>query len=452
MPAPTDTAGVQRLLGLAQCLSKFLPHLSDITKPFRELTQNDVQWVWGTAQQTALEALKEAVVTTPVLRYYNLEEDVTLQCDAFQFGLGAALLQNGQPVAYACRALTDAETRYAQIEKELLAIVFACERFEPYVCGRDLIQVETDHRPLEAIFVKPLNSAPKRLQRMLLRLQKYSLRVYYKKGKDMFLADTLSRAYLPEVNACEFTQELEDVDHRAFLPASDDRWQIRHASADDPVLQQLRVTIRRGWPESRSDVQECLYLYSDMGDVLTVQNELVFKGQLLVVPACLRKERMAVVHSSHIGIEGCIRRARDTLHWPRMATELREYISKYDICLAHRTAQAKEPLLQHEVVARPWSKVGADLCELDNRTLPVICDYYSNFIEVARLNSVTSRSIIKEMKSVFARYGNYQMCLSLIMGLSSHPPNLLCLQRPGYFSTLHPHHAIHSQIERQRMQ
>ena len=164
MPAPTDKAGVQRLLGLAQYLSKFLPHPSDITKPLRELTQNDVQWAWGTAQQTVLEALKEAVVTTPVLRYYNLEEEVTLQCNASQFRLGAALLQNGQPVAYVSQALTDAETRYAQIEKELLAIVFACERFEPYMYGRDLIQVETDHRPLEAIFVKPLNSAPKRPQ------------------------------------------------------------------------------------------------------------------------------------------------------------------------------------------------------------------------------------------------------------------------------------------------
>ena len=92
MPAPTDKVGVQRLLGLAQYLSKFLPHLSDITKPLRELTQNDVQWAWGTAHQTALEALKEAVVTTPVLRYYNLGEEVTLQRDASQFGLGAALL------------------------------------------------------------------------------------------------------------------------------------------------------------------------------------------------------------------------------------------------------------------------------------------------------------------------------------------------------------------------
>ena len=84
MPAPTDKAGVQRLLGLAQYLSKFLPRLSDITKPLRELTQNEVEWTWSTAQEEALDALKKAVVTTPVLRYYNLEEGVTLQCDASQ--------------------------------------------------------------------------------------------------------------------------------------------------------------------------------------------------------------------------------------------------------------------------------------------------------------------------------------------------------------------------------
>lgn len=164
MPAPTDKAGVQRLLDLVQYLSKFLPRLSDITKPMRELTQNDVQWTWGTAQEASLEALKKAVMSTPVLRYYNLQEEVTLQCDASQFGLGAALLQNGQPVAYASCALTDTETCYAQIEKELLAIVFACERFEPYVNCCDIIQVESDHKPLEAIFCKPLHSAPKRLQ------------------------------------------------------------------------------------------------------------------------------------------------------------------------------------------------------------------------------------------------------------------------------------------------
>ena len=105
--------------------------------------------------------------STPVLRYYSLQEEVTLQCDVSQSGLGAALLQNGQPVAYASRVLTPTETRYAQIEKELLAIVFACEHFEAYTYGQDIVNIETDHQPLEAIpqqCTKP--------QRILLRLQK----------------------------------------------------------------------------------------------------------------------------------------------------------------------------------------------------------------------------------------------------------------------------------------
>ena len=406
MPPPTDKAGVQRLLGLVQYLSKFLPNLSDMTKPLRDLTQQDTEWCWDDAQRTALSKLKEAVTHTPVLSYYNLSDEVTLQCDASQSGLGAALLQKGQPVAYASRALTPAETRYAQIEKELLAIVFACERFDTYIYGRDMVTVETDHKPLEAIVRKSLNSAPQRLQRMLLRLQRYNLEIRYKKGKEMFLADTLSRAVPPNEEVSEFIHELEEIDHKALLPVSDARWhQIEKASADDPVLQELRSTIQRGWPVNRAETSQCLRPYFDIRDELTAQGPLVFKGQQLVVPASLRKELLAATHASHIGVEACIRRARDSLYWPRMTTELKEYIAKCDICMAHRSEQSKEPIQQHDFAARPWSKVAVDLCDLDRRTLLVVSDYYSNYIEVARVTSVTSKSIIKELKAVFARFG-----------------------------------------------
>ena len=326
MPPPTDKLGVQRLLGLAQYLAKFLPHLSDTTKPLRDLTQNDIQWVWNEPQQTAFEKLKEMVTRTPVLRYYNLKEEVTLQGDASQSGLGTALMQNGQPVAYASQALTPAKTRYAKIEKELLAIVFACDRFDAYVYGRDLVNVETDPKPLEAIFMKPLASAPQRLQRMLLRLQKYNLIVKYKKGREMLLADTLSRAYLPEVNATEFPRELEDVDHHTWLPVTADRWQqLKNAAADDPVQQKVREVIRGGWPENRAQAPECVRPYFDVRDELTIQDEFIFKGQQIVAPVAMRKELMEKTHASNIGIEGCLRRARETLYWPRMTTELREY-------------------------------------------------------------------------------------------------------------------------------
>ena len=101
-----------------------------------------------------------------------------------------------------------------QIETELLAIVFACDRFHTYVYGRKDVNIETDQKPLESIFMKPLASAPKHLQRMLLHLQQYNLTVKYKKGKDLHLADTHRGAYLQEVNASDLTRELEDVDQR----------------------------------------------------------------------------------------------------------------------------------------------------------------------------------------------------------------------------------------------
>ena len=110
MPAPTDKAGVQLLLGLAQYLNKFLPCLSDITKPLCELTQNDIQWFWGKAQQVAFDALKKAVTETQVLHYYNLEEEVIIQCDESSSAMAAALLQAGRPVASCSRAMTPTET------------------------------------------------------------------------------------------------------------------------------------------------------------------------------------------------------------------------------------------------------------------------------------------------------------------------------------------------------
>ena len=344
MPPPVDIAGIQRLLGLAQYLSKFLPHLSDMTKPLRELTQKDMEWTWDQPQKQALDNLKRAVTNTPVLRYYNLDEEVTIQCDSSQSGLGAALMQNGQPVAYASRALTPAEMRYAQIEKELLAIVFACERFEAYIYGRQIVRVETDHQPLELIVKKPLNSAPTRLQRMLLRLQRYCLDVTYKKGKQMYLADTLSRAYLTETHACGISKALENVDHTTSLAITKERLlQIQYASTDDPVLVELRQVVMSGWPDRRAEVPEMLRAYYDFCDELTVQDQLVFKGQMLIVPAGMRKEMLAVAHATHIGMEGCLRRAREIMFWPRMATELKEYISKCDICTRHRESQSKEP-------------------------------------------------------------------------------------------------------------
>ena len=136
--------------------------------------------------------MKKLVVQHPVLKYYDVSEEVTLQREASERGLGATLMQNGQPVAFASRTLSTTEQRYAQIEKECLAIVFGCEKFSQYISRREKVTVESDHKPLQSIFKKSLLHAPMRLQRIMLRLQRYNLDVVYKPASQMFVADHLS--------------------------------------------------------------------------------------------------------------------------------------------------------------------------------------------------------------------------------------------------------------------
>ena len=153
---------------------------------------------WEEQQTRSFQQVKTLIAkanTTP-LRYYNRNLPVTVQADTSLRGLGACLIQkhNGedQPIAFASKSLMDAETRYANIERELLAIVFACQCFSTYLLGRSFI-AESNHKPLEMIAMKNLANVPPRLQRMLLELQRYDVTIKYRPGKEMQLADAFRR-------------------------------------------------------------------------------------------------------------------------------------------------------------------------------------------------------------------------------------------------------------------
>ena len=153
MPSLTDKTGVHRILGMINFLAKFIPNMSTLTTPLRALLVKDTEFIWTHEQNKALDNIKKILTSEPVLGFYDPKKEVTILCDASQYGLGACLMQDGKPVAYALRSLTPVQVRYAQIEKELLSIVFGCERFHQYVYGKQ-IQVHTDHKPLLSIVNK----------------------------------------------------------------------------------------------------------------------------------------------------------------------------------------------------------------------------------------------------------------------------------------------------------
>ena len=213
--------------------------------------------------------VKKLTTESPALAYYDSQSELVVECDASERGLGAALIQNGKPIGYESRALTSTETRYAQIEKECLAIVFALERFHQYTFGRRTI-VHSDHKPLEIIVKKPLHEAPRRLQGMLLRMLQYDTEVVYHKGKYMYIADTLSRAYLPHSGSTD--------NFGAVNAISTDRMQMVKACTDrDETLQMLKHVTQRGWPESRHEVLASVHAYFSMRDELAVNDGLIFR-------------------------------------------------------------------------------------------------------------------------------------------------------------------------------
>ena len=213
MEEPTDVARLRRFLGTANYLGRFVKNLADICEPLQQLTKQEIEWQWAHEQATAFKKVKEILTTAPILAFFDPKRATTLQCDASKSGLGAALLQGNHVIAYASRALSETEKNYAQIEKELLSVVFGLQKFDQYVYGREVC-VDTDHKPLIPITKKPILQAPKRLQRMLLQMQRYNVTLNYRRGKNKFIADTLSRATGHTTSTDEqtgFEKELETI-------------------------------------------------------------------------------------------------------------------------------------------------------------------------------------------------------------------------------------------------
>ena len=338
MPPPTEPQELQRFLGMTTYLSPFIPSLSTYTAPLRELLKRDTEFTWNTTYQEAFDALKDRVCTDTTLRYFDAEKPVTIQVDASQKGLGAALLQDGCPVAFASKALTPTEQRYANIEREMLACVFGAERFHTYVFGRSFT-IESDHKPLEQINLKRLADTPKRLQGMLLRLQHYDVKITYRPGKEMVVADTLSR-YAPMPAP---TTELDLAIHHVHI-TPEKKKAFQESIQEDPLLRSLSKIIVDGWPEDIKNVPNALRPYHTHRDVMTVEDGLILRGEALVIPPSEREKVLASIHKGHLGISKCQSRARHCVYWPGINTDIKKMVEACSTCQRHRPQEPRQPL------------------------------------------------------------------------------------------------------------
>ena len=405
--APSSKKQLQEFLGIATYMSPFIPNLSALTEPLRSLLRKDKEFQWSPSHQRAFQKTKDAISHGTTLAYFDPKKEVTLEVDASTQGLGAALTQEGQPIAFASKSLTDAERRYANIEREMLAVVYACEKFHNYVYGRHFT-VRSDHKPLEMIHLKNLGAAPPRLQRMLLRIHGYDMTIKYKPGKDMLLSDAMSRLHPLPDGAPEASIRIN------FVMFSDKKLaEIRQATAQDPELCALRDVILQGWPDERRDVSQTLRKYWPFRDELSIEDGILLKGSRLIIPGKLRAEYLTKIHEAHQGIVKCQLRAKSCIFWHGINKDIEELVGKCPICQRYGNAQPAEPLRPHEIPSRPWQVVAADIFMLEGAEYLLIADVYSKYPIVRKMpNHPTSTAVINALKEVFSEQGTPEKMLS----------------------------------------
>ncbi|XP_030578829.1 uncharacterized protein K02A2.6-like [Archocentrus centrarchus] len=412
MQSPTNVEELRQVLGLINYVGGFLPGLSTKLHPITSLLRKENKWVWDEPQEQAFTAVKAMLVSAPALAYYDANRKTVISADASSYGLGAALLQQHEdglkPVAFCSRTLSDAERRYSQIEKECLAGVWACERFARYVQGMDSFRLQTDHKPLVPLInTYDLDKAPPRCQRLLMRLLRFNVEAEHVPGKQLVVADTLSRR--PQKHVSDETTDHVVQAHVesivANAPVSSERLsKIRVATQLDDELQQITGFIRNGWPP-KTRLSPHLHRYYSARAHLSETDGLVLYQDRLVIPAAQRAEVLADLHKGHQGLTRCRARARMAVWWPSISAEIKQTVSSCKFCIENKPTQRREPLLTTPLPEGPWQRIATDLCEFEGQNYLIVTDYYSRDIEIARLPSISSRDVICRLKGIFVRWG-----------------------------------------------
>ena len=406
---PINKQELQSFLGTVNFMSTFIPNLSKKTHLMRGLLKKDVHFLWNTDMQLEFECIKQAIANAVQLIHFDPNKgDIVVETDASLKGLGAMLKQNGRPVKFLSKSLTPTEADYSNIERELLAVLFACERLHIYLFGRK-VTIHTDHKPLEAIFLKPISLAPARLQRMLLRLRMYDLEVKYVGSKSVHLSDTLSRLVTPGSDANIPGLDVSIAQVLKIRPTHLEM--LQEETKSDTALKELREHIIDGWPETLNDLSESLKPYWCFRDELALLDGVVMKSNRVVVPTAMREETLQRLHDGHQGLTATLQRARRTVYWPKLQDDVNMMLQTCEECQKHAKKKTRPPERQLSAT-RPMEILALDLLEHKGKHAVVTIDYFTGYVLVDYINTETSDAVITTLNNNFRKFGLAESLIS----------------------------------------
>ena len=398
---PSSVSEVRSFLGLIDFYGRYIRDLSTRKEPLTRLLKKNYPFSWKRDQAQAFENLKNAVTHEAVLTMFDPKKEVTLMCDASPVGVGAVLQQEGRPVLFVSKTLSQAERGYSQIEREALSIVWSIKRLHKYLFGRNFNLV-TDNKSLSYIFSSskaiPVMTAA-RLQRWALFLIAYNYRIIHQSGKNNQAADTLSR--YPTTFSESGTFDVFSV-QETVLPCPINKSRILAEARRNDEMRFLYQHVKFGWPQ-HGEKNDCFYKFRDE---FSLQDSLVYRGLRLVIPDTLRNEVLCRLHEGHIGADAMKSIARQSVWWPSIDQDIAFFVKKCDECCTSKNYTRKIQTNWPEETQR-WSRVHIDFAgPLENGEMALIMvDAYSRWPEVHLMSSTTSTQVIKRLRRTFAQEG-----------------------------------------------
>lgn len=379
-PLPKTYTQLKRFIGLASWYRRFVKDFATITAPLHDLTKGITKGrriEWNEPAKEAFATLKEKLVSTPILITPDFSQPFAIHCDASNFGIGAVLCQgkNELPVAYASRKFRGTEVNYAAPEKECLAVLFAIEKFRPYVEGYEFTVI-TDCSALTYLFSQ--ENPPGRLARWIITLSQYKFKTVHRKGVNNVVPDAISRT----------------VEHLALIsvvPKPEDAWYIR-------MLSKVALSPNRFKEWLIKDNK----LYFNFHDK---SNRLQPNSLLLVVPESARKEVLLECHdspmSSHFGSKKTKAKILERYYWPGIGKDVEKYVKNCVICkqIKHKNTKPFGLMGKFKDAKRPFQMISLDLMgplprsSKQNSFLLVILDWFTKFPMLFPLKKATASKI-----------------------------------------------------------
>lgn len=421
-PKPTNRTDLRSFFGLVNQLSSSVNTVASLLIPLRPLLSIKNDFLWSSDHDKAFSAAKDALTSAPVLSFFDASKPTRLCTDASRQGLGFVLQQQSDDgmwnlVQAGSRFLTDAESRYAVIELEMLAVCWAVMKCKLFLTGLQHFSVITDHNPLIPI----INShrldeiENPRLQRLKTRLMAYNCTAEWLKGNKNNAPDALSRNPIADPTSTDTLAELDTNDHPemsfAELRALHDNTSeslrlqdLRKHAQQDEEYQQLRNFVLHGFPTHRSQLPDPCRRYWHIRQHLSLDDDLIVYGCRLLIPSKMRQLILSQLHESHQGTVRTKQRARLSVYWPGIDNDIDNLILACQTCQDCLPSNVKEPLVHKPLPNRPFQEIAVDFCSYAGRDYLIIVDCYTDWPAIIPMDhGTTTPHLITALRQSFCR-------------------------------------------------